>query len=359
MPVVPSAQRTSPTSTLIALLRLSGMWAIAARIGFWLALSGCLPAYATLSNPNADASAKTVMAFLNSIDGSFILAGQQENYTSTTAQMERIKRVTGKLPAVRGFDLREDAINPVDEARRAWYAHGQIVSMSWHAGAPPLPDSYDNSIKSVDGGIAAVLTPGTDQNLAFMQRLDAVADKLTILRRAGVPVLWRPFHEMTGDWFWWSKSGPAEFIRLWRFTHAYLTKEKQLHNLIWVWSTARVADPAWYPGDDVVDIGGCDTYLAPTSGNDMQPWAESVAALRTTLRSLKPMALTENDIIPHPTKLFEAGYNFIWFLTWRDQWLSTNGDPHLKMVYNHEFVLTADELPNLRAGEIRRRTRRF
>ncbi len=317
-------------------------------------LTHALGAQAALCNSRADAQARTVMAFLNSIDGSFILAGQQENYTSTTAQMERIRQTTGKLPAVRGFDLREDAIDPTDEARRAWHTRGQIVTMSWHAGAPPLPDSYDNSIKSVEGGIAAVLTPGTPQNAAFMQRLDAVAAKLERLRRSEVPVLWRPFHEMNGDWFWWSKSGPAEFIRLWRFTFDYLTKEKQLHNLIWVWSTARVADPAWYPGDDVVDIGGCDTYLAPASGNDMQPWAESVAALRSALRSLKPMALTENDVIPHPTKLFEAGYNFIWFLTWRDEWLSKNGDPHLKLVYNHAYVITADEMPNLRAGEITR-----
>ncbi len=305
-------------------------------------------------NPKADAPAKTVLAFLNSIDGSFILAGQQENYTSATAQMDRIKRTTGKLPAIRGFDLREDAIDPTDEARRAWHTNGQIVTISWHVGAPSLPDTGDNSMKASDGGIAAVLTPGTPQNAAFMQRLDAVAAKLEKLRRAEVPVLWRPFHEMNGDWFWWSKSGPAEFIRLWRFTFDYFTKEKQLHNLIWVWSTARVADPAWYPGDDVVDIGGCDTYLAPTSGNDMQPWAESVAGLRASLRSRKPMALTENDIIPNPTKLFQAGYNFIWFLTWRDEWLSKNGDPHLKRVYNHAYVITADELPDLRAGKIMR-----
>jgi beta-mannanase len=76
-----------------------------------------------------------------------------------------------------------------------------------------------------------------------------------------IPVLFRPFHELTGNWFWWCKNvcTPDEFKALWRFTVSYLREQKR-----YVYNTAGFANEsdfmASYPGDDMVDVVSFDQY---------------------------------------------------------------------------------------------------
>jgi mannan endo-1,4-beta-mannosidase len=107
-----------------------------------------------------------------------------------------------------------------------------------------------------------------------------------------VIVLWRPFHESTGDWFWWSTATPAEYEALWRELYDYLVEERQLDNLLWVYAPAAttsdlIRDPLFYwPGDDRVDIVGVSFY-----GEDPENLEEyGLRELRTTG---KPVAATE------------------------------------------------------------------
>lgn len=101
---------------------------------------------------------------------------------------------------------------------------------------------------------------GTWENKVFTEDLKSVVGYLKLLQEADIPVLWRPFHEAAGGWFWWGKDA-ASFKALWIAMFDYF-KAQGLDNLIWVWTT-EIGDDDWYPGDQYVDIIGRDLY-----GND-------------------------------------------------------------------------------------------
>lgn len=98
---------------------------------------------------------------------------------------------------------------------------------------------------------------GTWENKVFTEDLKNAAAYLKLLRDADIPVLWRPFHEAAGGWFWWGKDA-ASFKSLWIAMFNYF-KTEGLDNLIWVWTTEG-NDSDWYPGDQYVDIVGRDIY---------------------------------------------------------------------------------------------------
>ncbi len=97
-------------------------------------------------------------------------------------------------------------------------------------------------------------------------------ETLKQLQNAGVVVLWRPLHEMNGDWFWWSygengRASQEEYVKLWKQVFDYLTIKKGLHNLVWIYApnatfnnSAIKPAPYYYPGDQYVDITGLDYY---------------------------------------------------------------------------------------------------
>jgi hypothetical protein len=306
----------------------------------WLTLASCA-AEPQPTDRKATPEARALLHYLHSIEGKGCLAGQEENNVSTSSQMVKIKAITGKLPALRGFDIRPESVDPIEEVIRWWKQRG-ISTLSWHMGAPPREDTYENSKATVP--ISRVLTTGTTEHRSFLAKLDGVAQRLRRTQDAGVPILWRPWHEMNGTWFWWSKSGPEEFKQLWIFMYEYYTQEKELHNLLWVWSASYEPDARWYPGDRYVDIVGSDVYASSRGGAD---WRRIYNGLKQ-IAPQKPAALTENDIIPDPARLKSRQVRFIWFLTWHSEWLDKNEPDLLRSVYNHNYTITADELPRFR-----------
>ena len=289
---------------------------------------------------------KNVMDFLESLPGEVMLAGQEEgNANGLTTEMDYLEKVTGKLPAIRGFDVRTDVPDPMKEAVVSWKERHQLVTFSWHMGAPPLKDSYSNSKEMVS--ISKVLEKGTSENMSYMKKLDDMALRLAELQKQNVPVLWRPFHEMNGAWFWWgpkenSGNDGEQFVKLWRLMFDYYTNKKGLDNLIWIWSGSYEVDAAFYPGDKYVDIVGTDTYHKLNH----ERWAKEFDKLKTVAPT-KLVALTENDRIPNPDMSKEIITHWIWFLTWHTQWLRQNPEEELVKIYNHPLVITADEMPDL------------
>ena len=179
-----------------------------------------------LSNPDASPEAKEVYRYIASIYGKAILAGQQESTwvnRNPDDEMDYIKKVSGKLPAIRGLDYM--AYNGVTERAIAWWQKGGIPTICWHWGAPTKGSGYEASKRSID--VNEALTPGTTLNKAMMADLDRTAAELAKLRDAHVPVLWRPFHELNGGWFWWGKGGPDAFKRLWTLMYKQYTQDPQ------------------------------------------------------------------------------------------------------------------------------------
>lgn len=306
------------------------------------------PASRRLSNPNASAAAATLYAYLWSQYGQHTLTGQQEqNFAPAGPRLELdyIERHTGELPAILGLDY----IEPTDQVgvnsrAAAWYRAGGIVSICWHWGAPDIGTGYENSKKAFDIGKA--LTPGTRQNRLMRAQMAHVGDLLTELRDQNIPVLWRPFHEFSGDWFWWGKCGPEAFKALWRLMYDYYSRERRLDNLIWVlgWAGQNV-DPVYYPGRETVDIAGADLYV--DHHGSLAPMFREVQRI---VGDSVPICLHENGPIPDPV-LLEPDADWLWFMTWHTRWLtdpSQNGPEQLREYYASERYVTRDELPSLR-----------
>jgi mannan endo-1,4-beta-mannosidase len=299
----------------------------------------------TLSNPNASPAARKLYAYLWSQYGRKTLTGQQEQGSAPpnpNAELDYLQRVTGKLPAILGLDYIDPRDNDAVNARAtAWARSGGIVTLCWHWGAPDIGTGYENSKKDFD--VAAALKPGTPQNVAMMRDMTEVARLLTVLRDRAVPVLWRPFHEFSGDWFWWGKHGPDAFKALWALMYDQFTRVHRLDNLIWVlgWAGQNV-DPAWYPGRGTVDVAGADIY-ANDHGNLAAMFAQVKAIVGDTL----PICLHENGPVPDPT-LLGASADWLWFMTWHTRWLTgadQNTPEQLRRDYTAKRYVTKDELP--------------
>src|SRR5208283_171686 len=170
-----------------------------------------------------------------------------------------------------------------------------------------------------------------------MADLDRTATELTRLRDAHVAVLWRPFHELNGGWFWWGKNGPDAAKRLWKLMYERYTKTHKLNNLIWVLGYTGKPDAKWFPGDAYVDIAGADTYGPGTQ----HPMFESVVAI---VGKDMPVCYHECGPIPDPAAMMADGTRWSWFLTWHTIHIKQqNSAEQVKKVYNHPYVVTLDK----------------
>jgi hypothetical protein len=299
----------------------------------------------TLSNSRASPAARKLYTYLWSQYGRKTLTGQQEQGSAQpnpNGELDYLQRVTGKLPAILGLDYIDPRDNDaVNDRATAWARSGGIVTLCWHWGAPDIGTGYENSKKDFD--VAAALKPGTPQNVAMMRDMTEVARPLKVLQDRGVPVLWRPFHEFSGDWFWWGKHGPDAFKALWALMYDQFTRVHGLNNLIWVlgWAGQNV-DPAWYPGRGTVDVAGADIY-ANDHGNLAAMFAQVKAIVGDTL----PICLHENGPVPDPA-LLGPNADWLWFMTWHTRWLTgadQNTPDQLRRDFASKRYVTKDELP--------------
>ncbi len=293
-------------------------------------------------NPNASSAARNLLCYLYETAGKQVLSGQQE--TSWNADpdvdMKYIDQHTGKYPAIRGLDY---LYGGTSDRAIAWWNAGGIPMICYHMGAPTADDTYQGSQAS-GASIDQALTAGSQQNKVFMQRLDKAAAELQKLEDQGVAVLWRPFHEAGGTWFWWSKEGGAQYVRLWKFMFDYYTNTKKLDNLLWLHPYNGEPQASFYPGKAYVDVAGADTY------SSSQPFTTMYQNVENIVGSTLPIALHENGLMPDPDDMFANGGQAPWLLfnTWADTYLTqTNSVEYLQHVYGSSFVITRDEVPNL------------
>ena len=195
-----------------------------------------------------------------------------------------IKDVTGDHPAIYGWDLGGTEHNspndidgvPFDKMKR-WigeiYDRNGVNTISWHMDNPFTGknawDITQNSFASIlpNGSKHEVYKKWLDNSIVFFNSIKGKDGKK-------VPILFRPFHELTGNWFWWCKNNgtPEQFKEVWKFTVDYY-KSKGVHNLIYVYNTSMVKSREefleYYPGENYVDILSFDNYLYtdPTKDN--------------------------------------------------------------------------------------------
>ena len=322
-----------------------------------------------LVNPNANEDARELFAYLCQCYGKVTLAGQVCDYGTTGPEFRAIHEITGKYPAILGLDMMDYTPSrtalgargvAVDQAIR-FHEQGGIVAFCWHWNAPTeyLREGRDDSgsprwwggfyTRNSTFDVAAVMDGRDPEGKALLDRdIQEIARQLTRLQDAGVPVLWRPLHEASGGWFWWGAQGPEACKALWIYLYDQLTNVYGLNNLIWVWNGQN---PAWYPGDAYVDVIGEDIYAANRSyGAQNSKFMEVMAYTDAT----KMIALTENGVVPDIEQMILTNARWAWFNTWCGDFVQRNGKYNeayteadmLRKVYDSEYVITLDELPD-------------
>ena len=293
---------------------------------------------AKLANPAATRRTQALYGLLRSFSGKAVLLGQQEAPRSVfqDREIEWIEAVSGETPAVRGLDFIHDDFAGVVERALRWNDRGGIVTVCWHTGI--AGNDYLAS-KEETPDWEELLTPGTEGNGQLLRRWEDAAEALRKLQAADVPVLWRPFHEFDGQWFWWGKNTRGEaFARLWRMMYRRFTEDYGLNNLIWVLGYADDVKDGWDPGEAFFDIAGSDTYRGETVHG-------AAYARLEALYPRKMRALHECGLIPEPDAFFDSGSVWSWLMPWHGRWLMDNHPDRIRQVYRDGRMITLGRLP--------------
>lgn len=320
-----------------------------------------------LVNPNASDSAMRLMAYLCDNYGKNIISGQYCPDGLYGIENACIWRETGKYPAILGLDMMDYSPSRVKNgsvgksvklALEAWEKN-VIVTFCWHWNAPEeyITGQWYSAFytDSTNIDLAKIMSGQDKQGYDLLLRdIGAIAAQLSILRDAGVPVLWRPLHEASGGWFWWGAKGKDAYIALYQLLYEQLTHVYGLDNLIWVWNGQ---DKAWYPGDAYADIIGEDIY--PGERVYTPQTARFLKAVDYT-GARKMIVLSENGCLFDPDLALRDGAAWGFFATWNGEFVTKSKTLYkyseqyteksmLQKVYGHERVITRDELPDLKA----------
>lgn len=276
------------------------------------------------------AETRTLWVNLKLLQGKGILFGQQDATISGVDwkgadDRSDVKEITGTHPALHGWEIAgvgsEANIDSIPFTRISQkmisvFERGGINTVTWHMNNP------------VTGGTAMDISPAVQQILpdsslhdfykSELKKVAAFFQGLKTSRGIRVPVIFRPFQENNGNWFWWGKGRCTadEFKRLWRFTVTYLRDSMHVHNLLYTYSTDMFENQQQYleryPGDEWVDILGCENYW------DFQAGA-SVSNGIAQLRTLVNMANQRKKL----AALTECGFEGIPVKNWWTQYLLT------------------------------------
>jgi mannan endo-1,4-beta-mannosidase len=311
------------------------------------------------ANPNANAAARATLNYLAALSGKtnhHILSGQFSDFGNgaNLRIMERIHETTGHFPALLGVDYADFGRGSLtfeapNKAAIEYWKQGGFLTVSAHLYNPANPKGGGLRDKGVD--LNDLLAPGTETSQRWMQELDLIADGLRQLKAAGVVVLWRPFHEMNGGWFWWGAKDPEAFIKVWQNMFDYYSKNKGLDNLLWVYGPNHgQKTAAYYAGDQYVDIVGLDAYTDLIDLEHIKGYAE-VAALP------KPFGFTEYG--PHGSQNPPGDYDYTrfidgllknfpktcFFMSWNAKW-SLASNQKTKELLANPAIANRDDLPS-------------
>lgn len=277
---------------------------------------------AQLSDRQATAATNHLYSGLQKLAGKHPLIGHQDDLAygvgwKHITYNSDVKLVTGDYPALYGWDLsgiEKEHSNNIDNVPftkiRSWiregYARGGVITLSWHLDNPVTGGhSWDTAGKPV-----AAILPGGAMHATYTKWLDRVAAFISSLKGSkgeAIPVLFRPFHEMTGNWFWWCNPycTPQQFKQLWEYTVNYLRVTKGLHQLIIVYNTAGFADETAflerYPGDHLADVLSFDLYQF--AGQTRQGFIDT---MRYEVKTASAIAVRKNKLFAIAETGFEA-----------------------------------------------------
>jgi Glycosyl hydrolase family 26/Carbohydrate binding module (family 35)/Secretion system C-terminal sorting domain len=262
---------------------------------------------------------------------------------------------TGRYPALIGLDFMNhnrsypwfDKSVLINETKN-WYNSNGLVAICWHWRDPSrATEAFYTAETGFD--VSKITETTSPEYQAMLGDIDIIAGYLKQLNNENIPVLFRPLHEASGGWFWWGAKGPEPCKTLWRIMFDRLVNYHGLKNLIWVWTTDAAADNLdWYPGDEYVDILGADIYAAD---GDFSSQVLTYNSIKERFGSRKLITLSENGPVPDPDNLVADNAHWSWFMPWYGSFIRDgikNPLIHWQKVMNHDYVITLDEMPDLK-----------
>jgi len=259
---------------------------------------------------------------------------------STVHQRSDVKSVCNDFPALLSFDLGHlelgDSLNldgvPFQRIRKeiiAQYDKGGMITLSWHVNNPLSGGTswVADSLRDIETKTVTSILEGGEKHELFLTWLDKIADFLNSLETpygVKVPVLFRPWHEHTGSWFWWGQEHctTEQYKALWQLTVNYL-KDKKVVNALYAYSPGTEADGdetkymERYPGDDIIDLVGLDCYCSAPEADTTQI-ANYVSKLDKNLDMVCKLAKEHHKAVA----LTETGYECLKTPDWWTQTLA-------------------------------------
>lgn len=335
----------------------------------------------------ATAETKALYVNLKELAKTKVLFGHQDDLAYGVKWWDEpgrsdVRETSGSYPAVYGWEIGNIAgecnldsvsFDEMKEWIREGYERGGVITISWHEHNPVTGGSaWDTSGRAVSH-----IIPGGSQHEMWKQKLDLVADFMLSLKGNNgelVPVIFRPYHELTGSWFWWGKDlcTREEFIQLWQFTVNYLCSVKNVHNLLYAFSTDFFDSEEYYldryPGNGYVDVLGFDDYRTVKDAESRDQTINELHMIADLGQKLdKIPAWTETGLVSIPVpdwwtstildriKADSLTRQIAWVLVWRNarpdhHYAPFSGHPSaadFKKFRDDECILFEDELPNL------------
>ena len=306
---------------------------------------------------DAASARKKVMEYLYSMQGQKTIVGihNREPNSEPSKQTNQAYAVTGQYPALWSGDFLfsssdvSNRWNMIYECKKQW-ENGSIVQLMLHVTPSTQAEAgnWDGGVvsKLTDEQWSSLITNGGELNKAWKKRLDTYAQYISYLKDNGVPVLFRPFHEMNQSMFWWAgRKGTNGTGALYRLTRDYLEKEKGLDNIIWVWDMQDLSyDWSEYnPGNDYWDIFAVDIYNSDYFTEYKYNQALSVA-------ENKLIAIGECDKLPTAQQLKEQPrWSFV--MSWAELTFSHNTNSEIQNLYWAENTIVRNDLPDLKGKE--------
>ncbi len=305
-------------------------------------------------NPNATPKAQALLNYLVQTAGKKIITGQHTQ-TNPMEELAYIKEQTGFWPKLIGFELlayspninykdaSPECLTEVEEnketlktALKVAQTTDAIITFSFHWFSPAGGHDKSFYAKNTDFDPCKVLEDGSTERKAFFADMDKIAKELEVFQNADVPVLWRPFHESDGDWFWWGRKGSAVAKELYKLMFDYFVNVKKLNNLIWVWNCRNREG---YPGDEFVDVISVDIYLQQYQPSD---YAEDFAKLMEETTQNKVAALAEVGYIPDIAMLEKSKTPWAYYMTWSKEFCigeKYNTSQNLKAMFASSYAV--------------------
>lgn len=339
-----------------------------------------------LSNPDAIPAAVNVYNYLLEQFGQKILSSTIANVNWNFSEAELVYQATGKYPAIATMDYihmhtltshspyHGGWVVPYNNTREveAWWQNNGLIAAGWHWNMPANEAAIDDQngytctpgAGTVGGNGTTtcakpsnIMKEGTWEKRIADEDLQKMVELLLLLQDKGIPVIWRPLHEASGNtygqwagggaWFWWGIEGATAYKNLWHYMYDYF-KSHGVNNLIWVWTSQNNGDIDWYPGDEYVDIVGQDIYNQGAAAN-----AADYIRLQATYPN-KIITLSECGNVGKISEQWAAGARWSYFMPWY-QYNATTLDGHQhgntqwwQDAMNCPQVVSRDQLPSLK-----------